>query len=760
MNIQPLTTCEKEPIHILSKIQQLGVLCVVTYNEYKIIQVSDNFHTIFKNSEGSPINHFFKEFVCSTTIAKLDEIIKERENPLEKYTYHYTQEKSNLFFVIHLEKDYIIVEVSDSHTKEDDLQHSTEDIVATAINHCETILTFDELLNAIVQSVHTISGYDRVLLYKFDEDANGTVLAEYSQNFEESYLHHRFPASDIPSQARALYLKNRFRIIENVDEENAILSPTLNPLTNQPLDMSMCYLRSVSPIHIEYLKNMQVQSSMSLSIVIEGKLWGLIACHNTKPKTIPLALYPAYYLLSNLFSAQINQKEIFTNYKEMTELQLAREIFLTSLNGRNRRSFYEALEEEFERLQKIVLADESIVFENNQIMCHNSQLSDDEIKHIFEVAKQNQNADAIFTTSNLIQFIPNILEYSKIIGGVLLFKIPIKNKELHLLFLKYEQITNVTWAGDPNKVVTYKEDGQIVINPRASFESWKEVVRGTSSPIKKIAIDSGKSIVQELVRSIELFKMYDEAKKMREENKTFQEQKLIAMGEMMNNIAHQWRQPLNVITTVASGIQMKQEFGIFKAETLQNDMEKIIFQSDYLSKTIDDFTNFLKNTDNTQRINIKKVLECTILIVQSTLASDQIKLIHSLNDDAIIEGCENELVQAFINIINNAKDAINEQSGSLDKKLIFITTSKNNDGLEISIKDNGGGIKDEIMPRIFEPYFTTKHKSIGTGIGLSMAHKILVQRHNANIHVENIEYSYGEKEYKGACFTISFFEVI
>ncbi|MDX9744328.1 MAG: hypothetical protein RBT59_10950, partial [Arcobacteraceae bacterium] len=116
--------------------------------------------------------------------------------------------------------------MSDSHIKEDTLQHDVEDIVATAIKHCETSLSFLELLNAIVKSVHRISGYDRVLLYKFDADSNGTVLAEFTQNSEESYLCHRFPASDIPSQARALYIKNRFRIIENVDEENSIISPT------------------------------------------------------------------------------------------------------------------------------------------------------------------------------------------------------------------------------------------------------------------------------------------------------------------------------------------------------------------------------------------------------------------------------------------------------------------------------------------------------------------------------------------------------
>ncbi|MDX9744834.1 MAG: ATP-binding protein, partial [Arcobacteraceae bacterium] len=504
------------------------------------------------------------------------------------------------------------------------------------------------------------------------------------------------------------------------------------------------------------LKNMQVQSSMSLSIVIEGKLWGLIACHHTKPKSIPLALYKAYYLLSHIFSAQINQKEIFTNFKKFSELQLAREIFISTLNGKNRRTFYEALQEEIEKLQKIVLADECIVFEGSEAKVHNSQLSDEEITNIFKVAKQNQNSDSLFVTSNLISFLPDILEYSKVIGGILSLQIPIENKEVYLLFLKYEQITNTTWAGDPKKEVTYK-NGQIVINPRASFESWKEVSRGTSSPINQIKIESAKLIVKELAHSFELFKVYDEARQIREENKTFQEQKLMAMGEMLGNIAHQWRQPLSVITTVASSIQMKYELGVFQIESLKEYMQQIISQSNYLSKTIDDFRNFLKNNDERQKITIKEVINRTLSIINPVLTNNQITLIDTFEDeDFIIEAHPNELIQAFVNIINNAKDAINQDTIVQEKKLIFITTSKNKDGLEICIKDNGGGISKKIMTRIFEPYFTTKHQSVGTGIGLSMTHKILTQRHNAKISIENIEYNYQDKLYKGACFTIFF----
>jgi len=233
-----------------------------------------------------------------------------------------------------------------------------------------------------------------------------------------------------------------------------------------------------------------------------------------------------------------------------------------------------------------------------------------------------------------------------------------------------------------------------------------------------------------------------------------QQSKLASMGEMIGNIAHQWRQPLSVISTIASGIQVKQQYGILKTETIFENMENIISQTKYLSDTIDDFRNFLNNTGKGKIISIKSVVEKTIFILESVLHNNQIELVSLLEDDLVVEGHENELIQAFINIINNAKDAIKENNE--EDKLIFITTSKKDDSLELTIKDSGGGIPKDIIPRVFEPYFTTKHQSIGTGIGLFMTGKIITERHNATINVENTEYEYANKIHKGAMFTIKF----
>ncbi len=240
-------------------------------------------------------------------------------------------------------------------------------------------------------------------------------------------------------------------------------------------------------------------------------------------------------------------------------------------------------------------------------------------------------------------------------------------------------------------------------------------------------------------------------------NKLFDEQsKLAAMGEMIGNIAHQWRQPLSVITTISSGIKVRSEYEQLENYDIVADMNIIMEQAQYLSQTIDDFRNFIRDTNEVQNLSIKNTIEKTLTILHSAMINNGITIIRDLKDDMNINGYENELIQSFINIMNNAKDAIKEHLKNDDEKLIFINTSKEKSSLIITIKDNGGGIPNDIIHRIFEPYFTTKNKSVGTGIGLSMSYKMLVERHNASIDVYNEEYIYNNKNYKGACFKITF----
>ena len=234
--------------------------------------------------------------------------------------------------------------------------------------------------------------------------------------------------------------------------------------------------------------------------------------------------------------------------------------------------------------------------------------------------------------------------------------------------------------------------------------------------------------------------------------------KLASMGEMIGSIAHQWRQPLNIITTSISGLMIKSDFD---EEITRKDIKEandtINNQAKYLSKTIDDFKNFIKDNDTEKKdLKISTALEKTLSILSPAFANNNITLVKDIRSDYILKGFENELIQAFINIFNNSKDALKQNVEKEDDRFIFIKTKEEDDRFIVDIKDSGGGIETDIINKVFEPYFTTKHQSIGTGIGLSMTYKIIKEHHNGIIDVSNDRYKYNDKEYIGASFKIIF----
>jgi signal transduction histidine kinase len=232
------------------------------------------------------------------------------------------------------------------------------------------------------------------------------------------------------------------------------------------------------------------------------------------------------------------------------------------------------------------------------------------------------------------------------------------------------------------------------------------------------------------------------------------QEKLASMGEMIGNIAHQWRQPLSVISSFASGIALKKEFGTLKDEDIIPYMNQIVEQTKYLSTIINDFRNLIKGGNEEEKLNIFTLLEKTLSIVAPDLKCNDIELITNIDATLEIIGYENELIHSFINIINNSKDAL-VANENIEDKYIFIDASLNDNQYEIIIKDNGGGITSSVLSRIFEPYFTTKHQSQGTGLGLSMTYKIITEIHKGTISASNSTFEYNGKEYTGAKFKIT-----
>ena len=240
----------------------------------------------------------------------------------------------------------------------------------------------------------------------------------------------------------------------------------------------------------------------------------------------------------------------------------------------------------------------------------------------------------------------------------------------------------------------------------------------------------------------------------RKENLLAEQSKLAAMGEMIGNIAHQWRQPLNIISITASGTRIKKDIGILTDDLLDESLKNISETTEHLSNTIDVFKDFLKEDKEKSLFNLNQNIHNNISLVETLLKENNIKLELDFEDDLYLYNLSNEFSQAFINIINNANDAITINLKEEEPRLIRITTKQIDNKVIIEILDNAGGINKDIKNKIFEPYFTTKHKYQGTGLGLYMTHKIIKMSMKGRISVSNKRFKYENKTYIGALFKI------
>ncbi len=306
-----ISNCEREPIHIPGSIQPHGILFVLAEPAFTIVQVSENIASFFGFTPDAVLNQPIDTIIGPENAANLREAAqKDLQNVnILVFNLHMDEEECRFEGMIHRTDGLLILEL-------EPIQH---DIPFASLELYNTIMHITKLLQKAAnlhelcqigcEEIRKLSGLDHVMIYQFDAKWNGTVIAEAKQNDKESYLGLRFPVSDIPAQARQLYLKNWLRVIANVQYQPAALVPALNPITGAALDMSQCALRSVSPLHIEYLKNMAVTATMAISLITGEALWGLLVCHHQTPLYLSHTTRRACELVGQIVSSFISGKE-------------------------------------------------------------------------------------------------------------------------------------------------------------------------------------------------------------------------------------------------------------------------------------------------------------------------------------------------------------------------------------------------------------------------------------------------------------------
>lgn len=286
---------------------------------------------------------------------------------------------------------------------------------------------------------------------------------------------------------------------------------------------------------------------------------------------------------------------------------------------------------------------------------------------------------------------------------------------------------------------------------------YKQIVLKNANNSLKDKVEEKTKELRQINSDLEIRIKKEVEENLRKDRLLSQQQKMVSMGQMIENIAHQWRQPLSLITTSASGIKLKKQINDLDDEFLNNTLDSILNTSIYLSNTIDDFRYFFKPQKEKEDFYLEKCCTKTIELINPNFVSQNIKIIYKI-ENIKVSGYETELIQVLINVLNNSKDAL--LSINNDEKLIFIDIFKKDDKAIIEINDNAGGIDEEIVHKVFEPYFTTKHQSQGTGIGLFMCREIINKHMNGQIEISNATFEFNNKSYRGALVKITLENIV
>ncbi|PZU96133.1 MAG: hypothetical protein DCE90_10320 [Pseudanabaena sp.] len=492
-----LTNCDREPIHIPSLIQPHGLLIVLTEPDLRIAQVSANALKVLGVAPDDLLDRPLAEFMGEELIASIQACLDcNFENPDPLRDDFYALGFNGL--VHRAPTGEIVLELEPWESlRGNDLFRFYRQIKHN-LAKIQTAQNLATLCDLIVQEVQTLTGFDRVMIYRFNEQGDGTIIAEVKQPDLEPYLGLHYPDSDIPKQAKHLYTLNWLRSIPNVNYQPTGLvsfgqsKDSESYLKKAPLDMSYCTLRSVSPMHIEYLQNMGVTASMSISLIHNQKLWGLIVCHHYTPKFIPYEIRSICEFLGQLMSTELTNKEAneYQDYK--LYLKTLQSQFVERLNKAT--EFMEELDHDRAALLSLTGAQGAIIFDGDRLIAIGETPDDDAVKSLLNWLQDRFDND-LFITDALSSLYPEMAEYQAIASGLMAMVIS-KIQHRYVIWFRPEQLQTVTWAGHLDKTERVAEDGTVLLVPRQSFEAWKEIVRGKSNPWLPCEVESAIALRQ------------------------------------------------------------------------------------------------------------------------------------------------------------------------------------------------------------------------------------------------------------------------
>ncbi len=526
-----LINCESEPIHIPGSIQPYGFLLAVKMGDYSIAFASKNCETYFQlplnEIMGKSLHLFFDAAEINAFTAQYKFNGNEMERPfvfsLQGKLYSTSAHKSGDTVVLEMEP------FAEEHMQLPDLYIQTKRFAY----HTEKSDNLKNLCQDIANETRLITGYDRVMIYRFDKDYNGEVYAESKREDMKPFLGLFYPHTDIPSQARELYLRNPIRMIADVDYEPvplfALEEKGGSAIT---LDLSLSFLRSVSPIHIQYLKNMGVGASFSISLIHNKKLWGLISCHHDTPKYIPYYARLAAHLQAVFLQSQIDVR------------QVADEFELTKETNRKLQNLSEQFAKEqpvisnestLQLLKNLLNADGIAIIHKGNLFTAGTVPSKEDLQLMADWLFKNKKNENFNTSRFRDDYLPATAMSNSVAG--------ICYQQLGLLpgnaifWMRNEMQTTKLWGGDPNKAILLNEENNL-LTPRKSFAAWSESVKYQSTEWLRPELNAAAAISLVIQRQLHLIDLIEEEVKYRSLNEKLQKANDMAAAAFNSGLSH------------------------------------------------------------------------------------------------------------------------------------------------------------------------------------------------------------------------------
>ncbi|RAS35773.1 ATP-binding protein [Paraburkholderia bryophila] len=721
--------CAREPIHIPGGIQPHGFLFSLAADG-TVLQVSANIAAITgmppERALGEPAAQLVGDAWAARIVEALD---THQEDGIPLYLGSMSDPRARragtqpaheagtqdmpFAVIVHRHQDIAIVELEPARGTLD-VFSSMYPLVRTFINRLQEVDSVDGLAQLAADEVQRITGFGRTMVYNFDEAGSGHVIAEHLEAGYASYLGQRFPGSDIPAQARALYVRNRIRLIADADYQPAPLVPPLHPSTGRPTDLTYASLRSVSPVHVQYMKNMGTLSSMSMSIVVRGKLWGLISCHHDSARVPPFEVRSACEHVAQVLSLQIEAKE--THAEAEYRLALRRTLARSLAAMANTDSFADALVNAPKDLLGLTASDGAAIVFDGRILLVGATPPEAAVGSLVEWL--DTQVDDTFATDSLATVCPVLLAHPDY-AGLLAVSIS-KLFRNYVLWFRKEVVQTIQWAGDPRAKLAGLADS---LSPRKSFDVWTDTVRDHSHPWRpaelEIALEFRTALLGIVLRRAE--ELAQLALELGRANKELE--------GFSYTVSHDLRAPLRHIVGFADLLRDMESERL--SERGRHFVERITSSARFGGKLVDDllaFSQMGRAALRAQSVEVTSMVNALIADEAKDAAPREIvwhvgQLGHVTADAVLLHVVLRNLIENAIKFTSTREHAVIEigrhaGEAELAGQDVFF------------VKDNGVGFDMRYVDKLFG-VFQRLHRVEefpGTGIGLAGVKRI-VERH-------------------------------